>query len=149
MYELIHDWVTRKIGVLNTPTILINEIDTTLDTNFLPASLKDKTYIIKLGETSFDDTHEDIEFDVKVIIEFEFLLAKQQISNYQNLIDNILYQLGLILFDNTKVPFTASDNNNLSIYNISKFDIKGLDKLDKTGTYLLPSMEFNLSIMYK
>lgn len=149
LYELIHDWVTKKIRALNTPAVLISEVDTLLDINFLPANLKDKTYIIKLSDTAIDDSPEDIEFDVKVIIEFEFLIAKQQLSNYQNLIDNILYKLGLLLFDNTKIPFTSSDNYNLSISKISNFSIKGLDKLDKSGTYLLPAMEFNLSIMYK
>jgi hypothetical protein len=155
IYHLIKSWLGLKIEAYNalvTNEDNINEVDVNLDVNFLPASLKDRTYIIKLEEIENTDEFEDagIFKRVKAIIEFQFMLCKQPVEYYKLIIDNCLYSLLKLIVSEDIAPLNFKDpviSEYLTLYDLKNLKITGLNKTDKSGSYLMPKIEFSIGVI--
>ncbi len=155
IYQLIKSWLSLKIETLNSAVPeeeSIKEVDVNLDVNFLPASLKDRTYLIKLEEIENTDEFEDagIFKRVKTIIEFQFMLCKQPVEYYRLIIDNCLYSLLKLIVSEEIAALNYKDpviSEYLTLYDLKNLKITGLNKTDKSGSYLMPKIEFNIGVI--
>lgn len=155
IYHLIKSWVTLKIEALNTSLgneQPVREIDANLDVNFLPANLKDRTYLIKLSEIENADEFEDagIFKRVKVLVEFQFMLAKQPLDYYKLIADSYMYSLSKIILNNDIAGLNYQDpsiDEYLTLYDLKNLKITGLNTLNKAGNYLMPKVEFNIGVV--
>lgn len=155
IYQLIKSWLSLKIETLNSAVPeeeSIKEVDVNLDLNFLPASLKDRTYLIKLEEIENTDEFEDagIFKRVKTIIEFQFMLCKQPVEYYRLIIDNCLYSLLKLIVSEEIAALNYKDpviSEYLTLYDLKNLKITGLNKTDKSGSYLMPKIEFNIGVI--
>lgn len=155
IYQLIKSWLSLKIETLNSSVPEeenIKEVDVNLDVNFLPAGLKDRTYLIKLEEIENTDEFEDagIFKRVKTIIEFQFMLCKQPVEYYKLIIDNCLYSLLKLIVSEEIAALNYKDpviSEYLTLYDLKNLKITGLNKMDKSGSYLMPKIEFNIGVI--
>jgi len=148
LYKVINDWVTGKISLLNetlsNPEKLIaNEVN--FDMDFLPANLKDNSYLIKLSEITLDD-NESGAIIVNVKIEFHFRLYKKSPDKYKKIIDDKLFALCKLLGDDSQAGLEYNSNG-FTIANIHKINVTGTDKAYKGGEYIFPVVGFELQIM--
>lgn len=149
LYKVISDWITGKISLLNDSLavqerLAANTINFDLD--FLPANLKDKSYLIKLSEAALDD-NESGSIIVNVKIEFHFRLYKKSLENYRKIIDDKLFALCKLLGDDSQAGLEYTSNG-FTIANIHKINITGIDKAYKGGEFIFPVVEFELQIFY-
>jgi hypothetical protein len=155
IYQLIKSWLSLKIETLNsavTKDEIIKEVDVNLDVNFLPASLKDRTYLIKLDEIENTDEFEDagIFKRVKTTIEFQFMLCKQPVEYYRLIIDNCLYSLLKLIISEEIAALNYKDpviSEYLTLYDLKNLKVTGLNKTDKSGSYLMPKIEFSIGVI--
>lgn len=149
LYKVISDWITGKISLLNDSLavqerLAANTIN--FDMDFLPANLKDNSYIIKLSEAAIDD-NESGSIIVNVKIEFHFRLYKKSLDNYRKIIDDKLFALCKLLGDDSQAGLEYTSNG-FTIANIHKINITGIDKAHKGGEFIFPVVEFELQIFY-
>lgn len=149
LYKVISDWITGKISLLNDSLavqerLAANTIN--FDMDFLPANLKDNSYIIKLSEAAIDD-NESGSIIVNVKIEFHFRLYKKSLDNYRKIIDDKLFALCKLLGDDSQAGLEYTSNG-FTIANIHKINITGIDKTYKGGEFIFPVVEFELQIFY-
>ncbi|RPI19020.1 MAG: hypothetical protein EHM58_03130 [Ignavibacteriae bacterium] len=155
IYQLIKSWLNIKIEALNSALLNeapVREVDANLDVNFLPANLKDRTYLIKLTEIENVDEFEDagIFKRVKVLAEFQFMLAKQPVEYYKQIIDSYMYGLSRIILNNDIAGLNYQDpmiDEYLTLYDLKNLKITGLNTLNKMGNYLMPKVEFNIGVI--
>jgi hypothetical protein len=120
--------------------------------NFLPANLKDRTYLIKLTEIENTDEFEDagIFKRVRVLVQFQFMLSKQPVEYYKQIIDSYLYSLSKIVLSNNIAELNYRDpliDEYLTLYDLKNLKITGLNILDKAGNYLMPKVEFSIGVI--
>jgi len=148
IYKLIRDWFGNQIVTFNTglsAELQLTEISTNLDVNFLPANLKDKSYIVKLNDApNLENVVGRKFFDVKVSVEFQFLIAKQPITNYENVVDSYLYKLSAQILHGFQAYRNNAVSATLALITISQLRLSNLKVFDKNGNYLIPSLEFVL-----
>lgn len=147
LYKVISEWITDKISLLNDSLaqpekLTANEIN--FDMDFLPANLKDNSYLIKLGEIEFAD-NESGEIIVNTKIEFHFRLYKRSIDNYKKIIDDKLFALCRLLSDDSLSGLEYTSDG-ITIANIHKINVSGTDKAYKGGEYIFPVVEFELQV---
>jgi hypothetical protein len=148
IYKTIIEWLEGKIDVFNIPlsdTDKLKKIDVNLDLGFLPANMKDKRYLVTLSGIEEDpcESHFGI---AKVMIEFHFTLFKKPIEYYEEIIDKYLLPLAVMLEDDT-VSGLEFESNGILLANLRELEITGLDKLDKGGKFILPSIKFGLEFI--
>ena len=148
LYKVINDWVTGKISLLNETFSIpeklnVNEVN--FDMDFLPANLKDNSYIIKVSEITLDD-NESGAIIVNVKIEFHFRLYKKSPDKYKKIIDDKLFALCKLLGDDSQAGLEYTSNG-FTIANIHKINVTGTDKAYKGGEYIFPVVGFELQIM--
>ncbi|NOS86897.1 MAG: hypothetical protein HOP31_17325 [Ignavibacteria bacterium] len=149
LYKVINDWVTGKITLLNDSLSVTEKLNTNqvnFDMDFLPANLKDNSYIIKLSEITFDD-NESGAIIVNVKIEFHFRLYKKSPDKYKKIIDDKLFALCKLLGDDSQAGLEYTSNG-FTIANIHKLNITGTDKAFKGGEFIFPVVGFELQIFY-
>lgn len=149
LYKVINDWVTGKISLLNDQLAQQDKLTANtlnFDMDFLPANLKDNSYIIKVSDITLDN-NESGAIIVNVKIEFHFRLYKKSPDNYKKIIDDKLFALCRLLNDDSQsgLEFTSGG---ITIANIHKLNITGTDKAYKGGEYILPMVGFDLQIFY-
>lgn len=145
IYNTASSWLEEKFNAFNSALAegsRLKQIDVNLDTDFLPSSLKDKRYIVKFEEITEDDV-EAREYSAKVIIEFQFQLFKKPLAYYKQITDDYLFRFIQLLQDDT-VSGLEYESNGLILSNIRNLKIANLNRLNKGGQYLLPSIEFDL-----
>lgn len=147
IYKVISDWVTEKITLLNN-TLPIEErlklADANFDMDFLPANLRDKSYLIKLSRVTSED-NESGEILVNTVIEFHFRLYKKPIQFYRKMIDEMLFALCKLLTDDSDAGLEYISEG-ITIANIHNIAITQLDKAYKGGEYIFPRVEFELQV---
>jgi hypothetical protein len=145
IYEVISAWVEEKVAAFN---LILDEkdklrgIDTNLDTGFLPSSMKDKRYLLKLGSLK-QVGDEAGTLLVKVNLEFHFQLFKKPLESYRMYVDEYLFRFIKLLQDDT-VAGLEYESGGMVLANIRNLEITGLDKTDKGGAYLMPAVEFEM-----
>jgi hypothetical protein len=145
IYEVISAWVEEKVAAFN---LILDEkdklrgIDTNLDTGFLPSSMKDKRYLLKLGSLK-QVGDEAGTLLVKVNLEFHFQLFKKPLESYRMYVDEYLFRFIKLLQDDT-VAGLEYESGGMVLVNIRNLEITGLDKTDKGGAYLMPAVEFEM-----
>lgn len=149
LYKVINDWVTGKISLLNETFSIpeklnVNEVN--FDMDFLPANLKDNSFIIKLSEITLDD-NESGAVIVSTKIEFHFRLYKKSLDNYKKIIDDKLFALCRLLGDDSQAGLEYTSNG-FTIANIHKISVTATDKAYKGGEYIFPMVGFDLQIFY-
>lgn len=145
IYETISAWVEEKVAAFNlTPDEKdkLRGIDTNLDAGFLPSSMKDKRYLLKLGSLK-QATDEAGLLTVKVKLEFHFQLFKKPLESYRLYIDEYLFRFIKLLQDDT-IAGLEYESGGIVLANIRNLEITGLDKTDKGGAYLMPVVEFEV-----
>lgn len=148
LYKVINDWVTGKISLLNETLSVqekLNANEVNFDMDFLPANLKDNSYIIKLSEIIIED-NESGAVTVNVKIEFHFRLYKKSPDNYKKIIDDKLFALCKLLGDDSQAGLEYTSNG-FTIANIHKINVTATDKAYKGGEYIFPVVGFELQIM--
>lgn len=143
-----NNWFTLKINLLNdslSESEKIQRRDLNFDSDTMPASLKDNSYLLKLKEISIND---DESKTIKAIItvEFCFRLYKDLNENYRKLIDEKLYELSRILIDDSGDSLEYSGTG-ITIANIHNISITELNKSHIGGEYITPKLEFELQII--
>lgn len=143
-----NNWFTLKINLLNdslSESEKIQRRDLNFDSDTMPASLKDNSYLLKLKEISIND---DESKTIKAIItvEFCFRLYKDLNENYRKLIDEKLYELSRILIDDSGDSLEYSGTG-ITIANIHNINITELNKSHIGGEYITPKLEFELQII--
>lgn len=147
LYTVINDWLTAKITLINdvlpvTEKLSANEVN--FDMDYLPANLKDNSYMIKLSEIKFDD-NESGSIIVSVKIDLHFRLYKKSPGNYKKVIDDKLFAFCKVLGDDSQVGLEYTSNG-FTIANIHKINITGTDKAYKGGEYIFPVVGFELQV---
>lgn len=147
IYKVISEWFTEKITLLNN-TLPHDErlilADANFDMDFLPANLRDNSYLIKFSSVK-NEENESGEILVNTVIEFHFRLYKKPMQFYRKMIDEKLFALCKLLNDDTAagLEYTSDD---IIIANIHDITITGLDKAYKGGEYIFPRVEFELQV---
>lgn len=145
IYKVISEWLTEKITLLNN-TLPQNErlklADANYDMDFLPASLRDNSYLIKLSSVKKEE-NESGEIIVNTVIEFHFRLYKKPIQFYRKMIDEKLFALCKLLSDDSEAGLEYISDE-ITIANIHSIAIQGLDRAYKGGEYIFPRVEFEL-----
>lgn len=147
LYKVINDWVTGKISLQNetlSNSEKLNANEVNFDMDFLPANLKDNSYIIKLSEITLDD-NESGAIIVNVKIEFHFRLYKRSPDKYKKIIDDKLFALCKLLGDDSQAGLEYTSNG-FTIANIHKINVTGTDKAFKGGEFIFPVVGFELQI---
>ena len=138
VYKVITDWIKEKIDLLNSTLSaedILKESNVNFDMDFLPANMKDNSYLVKLSNVKYDDS-ESGEITVNAIIEFHFRLYKKPLEFYRKLIDEKLFSLCKILSgDDAGLEY---ESGGITIANIHKISINGMDKAYKGGEYIFP-----------
>lgn len=156
IYKLTRSWLKKKIDYFNTTVSGIDnqlrEINTNLDINFLPANLKDKTYLIKFDRIRTTDELEDYESSnrMRVIIEFMFGVYNQNVIYYQKIVDEYLWKLHRIIESSNVFPLNYKDESitpDIILFGLEEIGINNLTRLDKAGKYLIPTIEFELGFI--
>jgi len=156
MYALIRTWIQSLITSLNSTLTTagkdnLKEIDTNLDINFLPASLKTHTYIIKLEDSEQGEKEYDAYNGVRVQIEFMFGLYQKDVNQYQEYIDTYLYPLRKLLKTTNAVNrlpyYNATATTACHLRTIRDIKLADLNKLDGGGKYLKPTLNFTLEVV--
>ncbi|HWA05534.1 MAG TPA: hypothetical protein VG961_03225 [Ignavibacteria bacterium] len=147
LYKVISDWVTEKITQLNNnlaaqERLTANTVN--FDMDFLPANLKDNSFLIKLSEVSFPE-NESGEIIVNVKIEFHFRLYKKSPENYKKIIDDKLFALCKLLSDDPQAGLEYVSDG-FTIANIHRINISGTDKAFKGGEFIFPVVGFELQV---
>lgn len=148
LYKVINDWVTGKISLLNETLSVqekLNANEVNFDMDFLPANLKDNSYIIKLSEILIED-NESGAIIVSTKIEFHFRLYKKSLDNYKKIIDDKLFALCRLLNDDSQSGLEYTSGG-ITIANIYKINVTGTDKAIKGGEFIFPVVGFELQIM--
>lgn len=149
LYKVINDWITGKISLLNDPLLPQDKLTANIlnfDMDFLPANLKDNSYIIKLSEILIED-NESGAIIVSTKIEFHFRLYKKSLDNYKKIIDDKLFALCRLLGDDSQAGLEYTSNG-FTIANIHKINVTATDKAYKGGEYIFPMVGFDLQIFY-
>ncbi len=147
LYKVISEWLKAKLTLLNDSLPANEKVkpgDVNFEMDFLPANLKDNTYIIKLSSISSED-NESAEIKVNALIEFHLRLYKKPVEFYRKLIDEKLFVLCRLLSDDTNAGLEYTSNG-ITIANIHNIMVSGLDKAYKGGEYIFPVVEFELQI---
>ncbi len=147
IYKVISDWVTQKITLLNNSLPIDERLklsDANFDMDFLPANLKDNSYLIKLSDIKNED-NESGEVVVNTVIEFHFRLYKKPLEYYRKMIDEKLFALCKLLNDDSEAGLEYISDG-ITIANIHNIAIHGLDKAYKGGEYIFPRVAFELQI---
>jgi len=145
IYEVISVWIGEKVAAFNLPLDekdKLRGIDTNLDTGFLPSSMKDKRYLLKLGSLKHAGDEAGI-LIIKVKLEFHFQLFKKPLESYRMYVDEYLYRFIKLLQDDT-IAGLEYESGGMVLANIRNLEITGLDKTDKGGAYLMPAVEFEV-----
>lgn len=149
LYKVINEWLEEKFDILNLslpPAEQVKNPDMSFDTDLLPANLKDNTYMVMLHSIGSDD-NESGSITVNVSVEFHFRLYKKPKEHYRKLIDEKLFALCRILTD-VSAAGLEYESDSITIANIHKISVAGLDKAYKGGEYLFPRIEFELQVFY-
>lgn len=147
LYKVINEWITAKITIQNSSLPSAERLkpsDVNFDMDFLPANMKDGTYLVKLNEITLED-NESGEIKVLTVIEFHFRLYKKPIEFYRKLIDEKLFGLCKILTDDSAAGLEYISDG-IIISNIHNIKVIGLDKAYKGGEFIIPKIEFELQI---
>lgn len=145
IYKTIYEWLEGKFDNFNSSldeTGKLKMIEVNLDSGFLPASLKDKKYIIKFTGIKEDMTETE-RYTANVAIEFQFTLFKKPLEYYRQIIDEYLFRFLRLLQDDT-VNGLEYEANGIMLTNIRNLRISDLNKLDNGGKYLMPVVGFDI-----
>lgn len=147
LLKVISDWITDKIILLNDSLAAPERLTANtlnFDMDFLPANLKDNSYLIKLSEIALTDNETSATI-VNVKIEFHFRLYKKSLDIYKKIIDDKLFAFCKLLSDDTQAGLEYISNG-ITIANIHKVNITGTNKACKGGEFIFPVVGFELQV---
>lgn len=149
IYQLVRDWLKNKViaelnsGISDPGKLRENEV--TLDKDFLPSSLLHQSYLIKFSEIEPMDSEATM-YTVKVMIEFQFMIAKQSLANYKNYIDTYLFPVMDLIWDKFELAYSNDAiSTTLELDDVSNISLSALDKTEKGGMFLMPELKFELT----
>lgn len=151
-YKLLKSWLQTKIDNFNTgllATEKLKEVQITFNTAILPASSKEHSYIVKLGSIQYSDAvGEPGAKAMYVIIEFVFFFGNKPVENYQIFIDTYLTKL-MDIIENNNIGAYSDDtiSTTLRLCDLDNVHVANLDKVDSTGKYLKPTIEFQIAVV--
>lgn len=148
IYNTITEWLAGKISEFNNSLPEVEKLkktDVNLDAGFLPSNMLDRRYLLKLSSIS-EDANETHSFTAGVNLEFHFTIFKRPLEYYEEIIDKYLFPLAKLLEDDT-ISGLEYESNGIMLSNIRELEITGLDKTDKGGKFILPSIRFKLEFL--
>lgn len=149
IYQLVRNWIKDVVisslnGDIDAPNKM-REVDVNIDNKFLPASLKDKSYIIKFGDIQPLD-YETKMYSISMTIQFQFMIAMKPIGNYQDCVDIYLFPLMDLLWDKYELEYSNDEiSTTISLDDIDNIKLSGLDKTEDGGKFILPEITFELT----